>query len=37
MYADKLDWDSLSSNWHLFWTEEMINSFKDTWNWEKIE
>ena len=35
-YADKVDWQSISSNNKVVWTKSLIHKFTDKLNWEGI-
>lgn len=35
-FADKLDWEQVSSNSNIFWTESMMEKFKGRISWDRI-
>ena len=35
-YADKVDWQSISSNNKVVWTKSLIHKFTDKLNWEEL-
>ena len=35
-YTEKYDWDKFSSNSHITFTEELIDTYLEKWNWIKI-
>lgn len=35
-FEDKWEWNHLSSNKKIPWSEELIKKFEDRWNWDKL-